>query len=187
MHSDDSVRSDEVVNFFTECLHDQGLEQVEVTQTTSPESLSDVFYVRKRITNNEIITYKTTFDAALRQHDVDTVKKEIVIEAEKVAREFKNKLVTEFEWGDRCVEVSPYDGGWAKCLHCGTEVDAPRAQYLITESCELSDPMPVERDMSHELEQMTGNQRVLFRMYLIGILRASCEPQCPNSKYNRKI
>lgn len=184
MRSDEPMRSDEIVDFFKECLHEQGLESVQVAHQTSPESFLDEFYVRKQINREEQLAYKTTFDFQTRGQSAAAIKKTILLEAENVAEEFKKKLVTVFEWDDRRVEVSPYSGGWARCTNCGTRADAPRAQYLVTEGCELSDPMPVERDITHELENMEGHQKILFKMYLLGILREQCDPHCRNSKYN---
>lgn len=183
MRSDQPMRSDEIVDFFKECLHQQGLESVQVAHQTSPESFLDEFYVRKQINREEQLAYKTTFDFTTNATDIDTIKKTVLLEAEQVAEEFKDQLVTRFEWDGRRVEVSPHDGGWARCVDCGTRADAPKAQYLITESCEFSDPMPVHRDMTHELENMKGHQKILFKMYLIGILREQCEPSCRNHKY----
>jgi len=184
MHSDDLLRSDEAVNFFKECLREQGLESVDVAYQTSPESFLDEFYVRKQINRDEQLAYKTTFDFTTQGQSPSAIRKAIAMEAENVAEEFKDKIVTTFEWDGRRVEVSPYDGGWARCCDCDTRADAPKAQYLITEGCELSDPMPVHRDMTHELENMEGHQKILFKMYLIGILREQCDPHCRNSKYN---
>lgn len=183
MRSDQPMRSDEIVDFFTECLHEQGLESVQVAHQTSPESFLDEFYVRKQINREEQLAYKTTFDFTTQGQSADAIRKTILLEAENVAAEFKDKIVNTFEWDNRRVEVCPYDGGWARCCDCGTRVEAPRAQYLITEGCEFSDPMPVQRDITHELENMEAHQKILFKMYLLGILREKCEPHCRNHKY----
>jgi hypothetical protein len=183
MHSDDALRSDEAVNFFEESLREQGLESVQVAHQTSVESFLDEFYIRKQINREEQLSYKTTVDITTDIHNRDVVRKRLTLEAERVAEEFKQKLITTFEWDDRRVEVCPYDGGWARCSECGTRVDAPKAEYLVTDGCELSDPTPVHRDMTHELENMDDHQEILFQLYLIGILREQCEPHCRNSKY----
>ncbi len=189
MRSDDSMRSDEAVNFFKECLREQGLESVEVSHRTSPTDFYEEFYIKKRLQEDECLSYKTSISISTNPNAGEVIRKQIALEADNIAQEFKDHLVTTFEWDGRAVEVSPYDGGWARCLYCGAKCDAPETQYLITDGCELSDPMPVDRDMSHRLDTMEPHQKILFKMYLIGLLRDECDDACENSYVfqNQKI
>jgi hypothetical protein len=183
MHSDDFLRSDEAVTFFKECLREQGLTALNVSHQITPENFTDEFYIRKQLGGGEELVYKSTLNLG-NNSDPQYTKKRLAIEAESVAKKFKEQLVTTLRYDTRRIQISPYDGGWAKCYQCDTRVEAPRISSFSTRGCELSHPIPRDRDISSEFEGMEEHQKVLVKMYLVGILREECDEACPNSKYN---
>lgn len=172
----------EAEQFFTKALEEAGVD-AEVIRQNEPETFSEDFYVVKRL-GDEKLTYRVSIPTNDFTDDIRNVHKRLAQEAQQVKRKFDEFMVNTFEWDNgRRVKVSPYDGGWAECCICDTRVDAPKAKYLIQESAELSTPSPVGRDMQHELKRMDGHQEIVFKMYLIGLLRVECEQRCPNCRY----
>lgn len=177
-HSNES----KMLTFFQNSLRECGLDGVSVTSDFDPETNLEKFYVSKKITADEKLVYKTTFNTAF--YSMSELQQRIAMEAEQIAQEFNDELMDTFEWFGRVVKVSLYDGGIAKCPKCKSQATAPQAQYIIQESAELSDPTPMYRDMSHALDQMDDHQENIFKLYLIGLLQYTCDKSCPNSKYN---
>ena len=173
----------EVKDFFEEALKEAGVKNASVFHESN-SGLVDTLYVTKEV-RGEDLSYKV---AVPTEMGMNRIKKELALHADKIKKEFDEHLVTQFNWDNRYINVSQYNGGWAECQHCGTRVDAPRTEYLVSSGEELSDPFPVSRDITYGVKNMNDLQENALKLYLIGRLREKCKPGCPNSKYNdRKI
>lgn len=168
--------------FLSQALDDAGVD-AEVFSQRNAETASEQLLVEKDIGQKKL-TYRVGItDHELLFDDWDTIQKKLAIEAKHIKREFEEHLVSTFEWSDRVARVSLYDGAWAECQYCNSRVRAPKATYL-TNSCELSTPVPVERDMSYALQEMSEHDKRVLELYLLGLLRRECDRDCQNSKWN---
>lgn len=186
MRPGDFLSADDAVLFFKQCLREQGLDDVDVVHAT--EDFADAFYVRKQLGTQQL-NYKFTFNSEHFDHDgpggsKQIAKKQLARRAEEVARQFKERMVDRFEWDNRSIEVSMYDGGWAKCHLCDTKVHFDRRPAtLFSDDAELSTPQPHPRDTERTVAELSGHNELLFKLYLIGQLREHCDRACPNYKY----
>lgn len=189
MRSGDVLTADDAVLFFEQCLREEGLKDVDVAHATEHDTLAEKFYVRKQI-GTEQLAYQFTFDPERFDTDnstntVDLAKKRLAKRAEEVAREFKDHMVDVFEWDGRAVEVSTLNGGWAQCRLCNTRVRFQRQpSHVFSEDAELSTPHPRPRETERAVNELSGREEVLFKLYLVGQLRERCDQTCPNYKYN---
>lgn len=185
MRPSDITVPDDVLSFFEQCLQEEGITDATVSHST--KTFSEVFYIRKEIGEEQLL-YKTTFDLSHRKNRdeiIEITRKKIAREAKEVAKEFREKLVDVFEWSNRCVHVSIYNGGWAQCQSCKTRVDFNRRPSAVfSADAELSTPQPHPLDAERDLEQLSGHRENLIKLYLIGQLREQCDRNCPNNKYN---
>lgn len=183
MRHSEMPTSDEMAEFFIDCLKDHGIESVDVSHEVNHQHQTGEFYIRKQLDETDQLVYKTAIDLTAIGNPAEIYKR-IVTESNRIAEKFREQLITTFEWDNRRIEVSPYDGGWARCPHCETRANAPKTEYIVAESCEFSDPTPVQRDMTREYDNMSDYEQLLFKLYLIGRLRDTCDPDCPNSRYS---
>lgn len=183
MHPADAFTVDEAMDFFSKCLNEHGVDDVDITHST--EDFADVLYVRKRVGDEQIAT-KVSLNLNQRNlTDVAEIQKELALQAECVAKQLREQMVTTFEWDGRCVKVSPYDGGWAECQNCGTRVDFHRRGAVpFTEEAELSCPHPLPRDTERAVANLDGRDAILFKLYVLGQLREQCDFECRNHKHN---
>ena len=167
--------------FFEQALLEHG---VEARVVKDDDPTSDQFTVMKPV-GDETLSYRTSINTRINTTD-EQIKKEIVHHARNVAGEFEEYLTDTFEWGDgRRATVSVHEGGWAKCEHCGNEVEIPQVpQMLFSEDAELSTPQPLPCDRESILNNLDDGSLLLLKMYLIGRLRERCAWDCQNQKHN---
>lgn len=168
------------VDVITSCMKSHGVEDVEVMQSYNNELMEDEFTIIKKIGDKKL-GYTISFAPSSHIHD-DVAEKNLQLNAERAAKEFKKKLTDTFKSGGLKADVSMYDGGWAKCKYCGTEVDLPppKVDRLFTQDAELSTPHPMPKKPDNYVSDMDGHQEVLLKMYLIGRLKEQCDLHCQN-------
>lgn len=176
----------DAVEFFEQALAEEGIDAT-VAREDDVTRQADTFYVMKSLGDEEL-TYQTSiaFGAQHRgdPNRTERLKKRLVQEAKRVAQEFEEYLTDTFEWDNRRVRVSPYEGGWAKCCACGTHVELPQIETIFTQDAELTTPQPHPRDTEQTISNLCKEKRLLLKMYLAGRLRERCDMHCANSKYN---
>lgn len=171
------------VEIFEDCLAEHGFTDVDVLHTT--DEFSDTLTVRKQA-GGQVLSYRISLD--MTQPSTGS-HKQIALRAKEAANALKEKLIDSYEWDGRCSQISVYEGGWAECRLCGEEVEVPpqRVAPAFTADAEFTTPHPLPKEPDNYVSDMSGHQEVLLRMYLLGRLRDHCSPQCPNSKYHRKV
>lgn len=171
----------EAVDFFRQALAEQGLD-AEVAHES--DEFTDTFYVSKNVAG-ETITYTTNVSHREQRDSNYSTEKQMAMAARNVAQKFEDRLTERFEWNGRCVIVRPHDEPEAHCRNCHASVELPpRAGQIFTPNAELSAPQPMPVEDETVLESLDAHSEVLLKMYLMGKLRESCEPHCPNSKHN---
>lgn len=173
---------DELLCFMESALRQEGLDDVSVTSYTDHESRLEQIYVQKKLLPNEKLAYKVSID---RIKDTNQIKQKLVSESKYIAEEFRKEISDRYEWEENCVDISLYNEGWAECKICGQKVTAPSATYMrMSMTGELSDPYPVTRDLGRAVEEMTAEQKIAFKLYLLAVLKEECAHTCPNSRYS---
>lgn len=175
---------DEATRMFRETLREKGITDVEITHKTDVVRSTDTFTIKKRIGSQVIGTQVAISDFA---HKTDEeVIKELRLNAEIAADELHEELSTRLSWTDGEMMVGLYDGGWAKCLCCQTEVEFPlnRLAPAFSADAEMSTPQPLPKEKEHLLGGLSDHHEVLARLYLIAEVRRSCEVSCQlSNKY----
>jgi hypothetical protein len=163
----------EVVSFLQSSLEGHGLQNVTVMKQTTTK-FNQEFYIRKELYDDEDILYKFSFSHS----DVEStprMEKLLTLEAERAAKDILDKLTTTFTVGEIDVQVSTQDGGWAMCNKCGNKVDANIEHITRNVSRELSAPYVAKRDMEKQLSEMDEQQKLVFKMYLLGKIKQDCD------------
>lgn len=176
---------DDAATFLSESLNELGVDG-KVHENVHSLDYGTELYVTKRI-GAERLTYTVRLSPeALTRSSDDEIRKQLAMYAKEIKSRFEQAMTESFDWDDRKVITSVYDGGWAECRRCGERVQSPHTSY-IAHSSDSSSAMPVTRAMGYELDRMGELKQEIFKMYLIGRLRYRCKPSCPNSIDNRKI
>lgn len=144
----------------------------------------DIFYISKTIAGEK---YSMQFGITEEAQHVESLEKQIAMNAQRVANEFKGEMVDTVKIGYRCIRLCPYDNGWAECLECGTRVEFPENRSgPFAMDAELSTPQPYPLSREQSIESLSPKQRVSLKMYLAGRLRDRCDHDCQNSRLDRK-
>jgi hypothetical protein len=165
----------EAVDSFRQALAEQGLDAEVAHQS---DEYGHSFYVSKTI-DGERYTYNTTLTE--EQLAVSDIQKQIVMIAEKVARQMKEQMTECLEWDDRRVEIDPHDTPEAMCKRCGTDVMLDTPLRTFSQSGELSTPQPIPVNDETALDMLSEHGRVMLKIYLVGMLQDECPEYCPNS------
>jgi len=171
-------RSDEnVESTIISCMKEHDVKDVEVMQSSNHETIGDKITVIKKLGDKKL---GYSFEIPETSIDERSRQKEITLQAEKAAVKFNQEIRTAFKWNDVKADVSMYDGGWAKCKYCGTEVEfpPPKMSKLFSQDAELSTPHPTPKEPDSYVSDMDGHQKVLLRMYLIGRMKQQCDLMC---------
>lgn len=175
----DILKEDEAVQFFKDCLREEGFDDVDVAHSTT--AYTDEFYVRK-VVGDEQLAFNVSFDFDTLNDNPDVIRKKIANRAEEVARAFRDNLLDIFDWGGRTVHVCIKGDTWAQCQHCDTKVRLPRVpQTVFSDAGEITCPNPLPRRTNSAHDALSGRERQLLKLYLLGLLRQNCDYDCRNN------
>lgn len=177
---------DSVADTIVSCMKEHGIEDVEVMQSYNHERLQEEITIVKRAGDKKLAYRFSAPDEENEYHDI-TIQKNITLNAESAAVQFNKELRTTFDCNNVKADVSMYDGGWAKCKYCGTEVELPppKVDKLFSQDAELSTPHPMPKEPDNYVSDMDGHQEVLLKLYLIGRMKQKCDRMC-QERYSGK-
>lgn len=168
---------DKAADTIISCMKEHDIDDVEVMQSYNHERLQEEITIVKRLGDKKL-AYR--FAAPNEEFTNVSAQKKLTLNAEQAAVQFNKKMRTTFSWKNSKADISMYDGGWAKCKHCGTEVELPppKVDKLFTQDAELSTPHPMPKEPDNYVSDMKGHQEVLLKLYLIGRMKEQCDMMC---------
>lgn len=167
--------------FFKDSLREYGVEVDNVVKNRNVDLSTDEFLINKSF-GGDVLSVKTSLTDEVRALNNFNTQKVLAMLAEDVAKKINDHLFDDISVKNRRIEVSTYNGGEARCKICGAKVE-PSIEHIprLDKDAEITTPHPISRDIEERTSDLSGHERILLELYLIGELRRECDPKCPNS------